>query len=48
MIGIVVLVALVAGLLWRVWLHHETAGRYIEEPEVVRLQNGEKFSTALN
>lgn len=48
MIGIVVLVALVAVLLWRVWLHHEKAGRYLEEPEAVRLDDGAKFSSLRN
>jgi hypothetical protein len=42
MIGIVVILILVAGLVWSVYLHHERAGRVDDESTMVSVD--EKFS----
>jgi threonine/homoserine efflux transporter RhtA len=46
MIGIVVILALVAGLVWAVYLHHERAGHQDDETTVVQGQGAalEKFA----
>ena len=43
-LGIFLLLVVVAGLMYRVWLHHESAGRYTEETDVVWLSNCASFS----
>lgn len=38
LIGLLILIALVAGLVWGVW-RHSKAGRFNEEPAVVALED---------
>ena len=46
MLGIVVILVLVIGLVWSVYLHHERAGQVDDETTMVRVLPGAKFSTA--
>lgn len=40
LLGFVLVLALAAALLWRVYVHHRNAEPYVEEPAVVRLDAG--------
>lgn len=44
LLGFMIVLALAAALLWRVYVHHMHAEPYVEEPSIVRLDAGSATS----